>query len=103
MNEAASAIAMAVENPDELSSVPQDENTGRAVRIRWIDSGLFASGWRTLTEMPKLVERVESVGLWMGENEHCVMLGSSRDDANQTWLGAQLIWKPSIVSKEFLS
>lgn len=103
MNDEKTGIAIAVDHPDELANVSQGPDTGRPVRVRWIDSGLFASGWRVFSEMPKQVEQVETVGLWMGENEHCIMVGSSRDATNETWLGAQLIWKPSIVSQEWLA
>lgn len=84
-------------------TVMQDGDTGRIVRLRWLDSGLAVTGWKTLSELPQSVEEVETVGLWMGENDHCVMVGSSRDAHFNSWLGVQLIWKDAITTKEFLS
>lgn len=84
-------------------TVMQDEDTGRIVRLRWLDSGLAVSGWRQMADLPNSVEEVETVGLWMGENAHCVMVGSSRDAHSNSWLGVQLIWKDAITTKEFLS
>ena len=88
----------------ESESVSADDNTGRAVRVRWIDSGLAVGhGWKQTSELPSSVERVETVGLWMGENEEVVMVGGTRDTANESWLAVQLIYKPCITGMEWLS
>jgi hypothetical protein len=91
------------EEAAEVRSVSQDEDTGRPVRVRWVDSGLGITGWKQMKDMPSDVSHCESVGLWMGENDRIVMIGGSRDDTNDNWNEAQLIWKPSIISKEWLS
>ena len=85
-----------------VGSVNQDDDLGRPVRILWIDSGLAVHGWTQRHEMPAMVETVESVGLWMGENDDVVMIGGTRDKGNHSWLNCQLIWKESIRGKEWL-
>lgn len=84
-------------------SVSADEDLGRPVRVRWLDSGLALYGWQQKGDLPDNVSEVESVGLWMGENENVVMVGGTRDAENQNWLNVQLIWKPCLVAKEWLS
>lgn len=88
---------------EEVRNVTSDDDLGRAVRVRWMDSGLSVHGWRQISDIPTNVEECESVGLWMGENEHVVMLGGSRDSNNNNWNDVQLIWKPSMLVKEWLS
>jgi hypothetical protein len=83
-------------------TVMADSDVGRPVRVRWIDSGLAVHGWNTFEELPASVEEVETVGLWMGENDDCIMIGSTRDSKANSWLGAQLIWKDAICKKEWL-
>lgn len=83
-------------------TVMQDDDLGRPVRIRWIDSGLAVHGWSAEHELPKTVSHCESVGLWMGENDEVVMVGGTRDAETSNWLNVQLIWKPSIIEKEWL-
>lgn len=94
---------MSVVEGEVIDTVMLDDNVGRAVRVRWIDSGLAVHGWKTIGELPQSVEEVETVGLWMGENDHCVMVGNTRDSKGNSWLGAQLIWKDAITTKEFLA
>lgn len=90
-------------------SVNADEDLGRAVRVRWIDSGLAVhDGWMLRSELPDNVCTVETMGLWIGENEDVVMVAGTRAEAgsmgsSEQWLNCQLIWKPSIVSQEWLS
>lgn len=89
-------------------SVNADDDLGRAVRVRWIDSGLAVhDGWMLRSELPDNVCTVETMGLWIGENEDVVMVAGTRAEAgamgSEQWLNCQLIWKPSIVSKEWLS
>jgi hypothetical protein len=86
-----------------VTSVPQDADLGRVVRVRWTDSGLAMHGWQELRDAStKTVSDVETVGLWMGENDNVVMVAGTRDADNENWLNVQLIWKPSIISKEWL-
>lgn len=93
----------------ELSNVMLDGDLGRVVRIRWIDSGMsLPHRWLTreqaMTKMETMESApVETVGLWMGENDYVVMVGQSRDRTNDNWMAAQLIWKQCITEKEFLS
>lgn len=87
----------------EVASVSDDEHKGKAVRIRWIDSGLALHGWQRMDALPKDTPAIETVGLWMGENERVVMVGGSRDADNDNWGECQLIWKPSITAKEWLA
>lgn len=86
----------------EALSVIEDDNLGKPVRVRWIDSGMSIHGWRQLPAVFEDPPSVETVGLWMGENERVVMVGGSRDADNENWGECQLIWKPSITSREWL-
>ena len=89
----------------ELSSLQQDEDTGRAVRIRWTDSGLAHhlgwQNWRDATGGGDVMD-VETVGIWMGENDRVAMVAHSRDADNQNWNVCMTIYKPCILSKEWL-
>ena len=88
---------------DDVTSVPEDDQRGRAIRVVWVDSGLAVhDGWMTAIELPDNVETVESVGIWIGENEHVVILGGTRDHKNEQWLNCQVIWKKAIVEKRWL-
>jgi hypothetical protein len=88
---------------DEHKSITLDSDTGRPVRVLWVDSGLSAGdGWQKVADLPTDVETVETIGLWMGENEHIVMVAGTRDFANESWLAVQLIWKNAITRKEWL-
>lgn len=90
---------------EEMKTVNEDCNTGRAVRIVWTDSGLaHHAGWekfRDVGERSRVME-VETVGIWMGENDDVVMVAHSRDDANQNWNVAMTIYKPCITQKVWL-
>lgn len=92
---------------DDSVLITQDEHLGRPVRILWVDSGLaIGPGWQTIEDVTRdhpNVLQVETVGLWCGENEHVVMVCQSRDVHNQNWNQPMVIWKPSLVSKEWLS
>lgn len=92
--------------PDE--DITADADLGRSVRIRWIDSGLAAhDGWMSRSEIPTNVWTVETVGLWLGENDNVVAVAGTRalgeDKGSEQYLNAQLIYKPCVVSKEWLS
>lgn len=89
----------------ELQSLMQDENTGRAVRLVWIDSGLaFHNGWEKfrMATAQSDVMQVETVGIWMGENERVVMVAHSRDHENENWNVAMAVYKPCLIKKEWL-
>jgi hypothetical protein len=94
---------MSTPDDDQIDTVMQDDYVGRPIRVMWIDSGLACDGWRTPGELPAMVETVESVGLWMGENDQVVMIGGTRDSQNNGWLHCQLIWKTAIQSTEWLT
>jgi len=94
------------ETKGALADITSDDNLGRAVRVRWIDSGMhYDAGWAHREEFLgddlKTME-CESVGLWMGESDHAVALGQTRDIENNNWMAAQIIWKPSILAVEWL-
>lgn len=90
----------------ELDTVQQSEDTGRAVRVVWTDSGLaYHDGWekfRDVAERGRVMD-VETVGIWMGENDRVVMVAHSRDADNENWNVAMTIYKPCIIRKEWLS
>lgn len=88
---------------NDNDTVMQDDDLGRPVRVRWMDSGLALTGWKQKTELPSFISPVESVGLWMGENDEVVMMAGAHDEDNHNWLNVQLIWKPSVIVKEWLS
>lgn len=89
--------------PEEgVEDVTADEQTGRLVRVVWVDSGLVFSGWAHTHELPKGVAKVETVGYWVGENDSVIAIAASQADGS--WLNIQLIYKPCIVGeKEWLS
>lgn len=92
----------------KAESVSEDDDLGRSVRVRWIDSGLAVhNGWMTRSELPDNVATVETVGLWLGENEHVVVVAGTRamgeEAGSEQYLNCQLIYKPCIVIKEWLS
>jgi hypothetical protein len=90
-----------------LSNITSDDNLGKPVRVRWIDSGLSLHRWLNKDDVEEktkdMLSPVETVGLWMGENETVVMVGQSRDAEHANWMSAFLIWKPSIQAVEWLS
>lgn len=85
-----------------VAAIAADADEGRPVRIRWTDSGMAIHGWQPREVIEPVMSSVETVGLWMGENEEIVMIGGSRDRLNGNWGECQLIWKPSISHKEWL-
>lgn len=86
-----------------VASIVGDEDEGRPVRIKWTDSGMAVHGWQQRDSIAPTMPAIETVGLWMGESADVVMVGGSRDPNNSNWGECQLIWKPSITSKEWLS
>jgi hypothetical protein len=101
----ADVITVTAEQELELQSLMQDEHTGQAVRLVWIDSGLaFHKGWekfRMATDDANVMQ-VETVGIWMGENDRVVMVAHSRDHENENWNVAMAVYKPCLISKEWL-
>lgn len=94
---------MTVELPPEGVSVPEDADTGRPVRVWWMDSGLHVHiGWSKRSEHMVDCSKVESVGLWLGQTDTMLFVASSRDQDNDNWMGSQTIWRPSVISVEFL-
>lgn len=91
------------ELPEEGVSVPEDEDTGRPVRIWWMDSGLHVNlGWSKREDHMHDTTMVESVGLWLGQTDTMLFVANSRDRENDNWLGSQTIWRPSVKTIEFL-
>lgn len=89
----------------QLHSLQQDSDTGRPVRITWTDSGLaHHTGWEKFKDLSDdaKVMNVETVGIWMGENERVVMVAHSRDSDNNNWNVAMTVFKPCIIKKEWL-
>lgn len=88
-------------------NITADKDVGRAVRVIWTDSGFHHDeGWAPIeTFMAADVHamRVETVGIWMGENEEVIAVAQSRDEDNCNWLAAQIILKSCVVKKEWLS
>jgi len=81
----------------------EGDNVGRAIRVVWVDSGLAVhDGWIDADSLPDNVETVESVGIWIGENDNVVIIAGTRDHENEQWLNCQLIWKKAIVEKRWL-
>lgn len=84
------------------TTVIEDPDTGRAVRVRWIDSGLHVEGWRRTDAIVAAPPEVETVGLWLGESMDAIAIASTRGDEG-AWLNVQVIWKDAVTTKEFLS
>jgi hypothetical protein len=85
--------------------VTADENIGRAVRIRWIDSGLHSDrSWAGLHEWELDMKAAEcdTVGLWIGENENVVAVAQTHDAANGNWMAVQVVWKVAVIAIDFL-
>jgi hypothetical protein len=85
-----------------VMSIVADADEGRPVRVCWTDSGMAVHGWQSRESIDPVMSSIETVGLWMGEDEEIVMIGGSRDRLNENWGECQLIWKPSISLKEWL-
>lgn len=87
-------------------NISADENLGRVVRVRWTDSGLHQSfGWAKRGEFfdhDLAALGVETVGLWVGENENVVCVAQSRDEKNDNWMSVMAIWKPSVQVVEWI-
>lgn len=84
--------------------IPEDEHFGRHVEVTWVDSGLAVHpGWTNRHALPPNVSTVKSVGFWVGENDNVVALAGSVAEGSESILNCQLIYKPCIVTKEFLS
>ncbi len=90
------------QDSSEPQDVMADEHLGRPLLVRWIDSGLALNGWTSQHDIPKTVSSVESVGLWIGENDEVMMIAGTRDEENCNWLNVQLIWKKAVTGKEWL-
>jgi hypothetical protein len=83
---------------EKTGSIIPDTDTGRAVIVRWIDSGTAIPGWSDARDLPDNVETVESIGFWIGENENVIAIAGTQTD-DQSFLNCQLIWKKSIEEK----
>lgn len=86
--------------------IAEDSDLGRAIRIIWTDSGMSRDkGWASrevYAEFDMSSLTCETVGLWLGQDDDVVAVAQSRDEVNDNWLCAQIIWKPSIIRKEWL-
>ena len=86
----------------EEQDISEDADFGRYVKVTWVDSGLAVHpGWQTRADLPGNVATVESIGIWVGENDNVVALAGTR--SGDAILNCQLIYKPCIISKEWLS
>ena len=78
------------------------------VRVTWLDSGMHIDhGWAPRSQYIEgvLLDRmhVTTVGMLMAEDEDTVLLGLNYDPAHDAWIGAQVISKGSIISREELN
>lgn len=87
-----------------VRAITEDEDTGRAVQVTWTDSGQALHGWQSeATIREHVMPVIETVGIWIGESDDMVMVAGSRDETNCNWGECQLIWKPAISRKEWLT
>ena len=82
-------------------SISPDENTGRAVFVRWIDSGTAIPGWSDVCDLPDNVSTVDSIGFWIGENEDVIAIAGTKSD-DDSFLNCQIIWKKAIEEKKWV-
>lgn len=82
----------------------------RIVRVRWLDSGAhldFDRGWRTLTEFMEKAAlgtmEAETVGYLMHEDDDVILLGQTHNPTGDNWVGAQMIAKRNVLSREYLA
>ena len=76
-------------------------------RIHWTDSGQHMDhGWAKATVFAQSAMNwdgaVVTVGQVIHEDEDVLVVGLSHDVSNDTWYGAQLIYKPCITKRETL-
>lgn len=89
----------------EPINITEDSDLGRAVRIMWIDSGEHQDrGWDNRENFTDALvcSPCETVGMWLGESADAIIIAQSRDKHNDNWMAIQVIWKPSLVRKEWL-
>lgn len=84
-----------------MTDIINDEHTGRAIIVRWIDSGLAVPGWSSRGDLPTNVETVESIGFWVGENDDVIAIAGTQTD-DQSFLNCQIIWKRAIEEKAWV-
>lgn len=86
---------------EKATTIQQDTDTGRAVIVRWTDSGTAIPGWSKAHDLPNHVEVVESVGFWVGENDDVIAIAGTQTD-DQSFLNCQIIWKKAIEEKAWV-
>jgi hypothetical protein len=76
--------------------------------IRWRDSGMHLASdeWTSITELRARSVlsgmEVTTVGMLVHEDDHVVILGLSIDEEGGSVVGAQAIWKASILERRVL-
>lgn len=80
----------------------------KILQIDWLDSGMHIDhGWAKtavyLESAAKWNGKVTTTGALLYEDDHVIVLGLSRDVQNDSWYGAQLIYKNNIVYRRELS
>lgn len=78
------------------------------LQIDWIDSGMHIDhGWAKTLVYQESVNKwnggVTTVGTLLYEDDHVIVLGLSHDVQNNSWYGAQLIYKPCITNRKELT
>jgi xanthine/CO dehydrogenase XdhC/CoxF family maturation factor len=77
------------------------------VRVIWLDSGMHMDyGWdkreRYLADANLGRMEVTTVGILMHEDEETVVVALNHDKAHDTWIGAQVIARQSIITMDLL-
>lgn len=77
----------------------------KVLKVEWRDSGMHIDhGWATTAVYQESVGKwngtVTTIGALMFEDDNVIVIGLSHDVANDTWYGAQLIYKPCIISRK---
>jgi hypothetical protein len=76
----------------------------RLVLVEWIDSGMALSNeWKKQTAFAEELHGnnvllVSSVGFLIHEDDEHLILGQSRDEHNDQYLNAQVIYRPCVRS-----
>lgn len=76
-------------------------------RITWVDSGMHLDhGWAPTDVYKRSANKwhgqVVTTGEVFYEDHMVVVVGLSKDTAGDNWFGAQLIYKPCILTWEYL-
>lgn len=79
---------------------------GPLVRVVWHDSGLHIDGWKSATKITEEAQAsspaVTTVGFLIHDDDDQTIVALSWDAANDTYYGAQVIYKTSLIEITYI-